>query len=151
MKSHSGILHFCICAIPSSGAPEKFRPGSCRIPSSSSQNRRAPCSSYNTLGWVSSASCPEPERLCSLTLNSFVQNKLCCALPLLSVIFLDCLFIAQGCCSHLDKSVIKPLYDHVDCYLMLLGCRERGLCINWRCVARLFPCIPHLVPEHRKW
>lgn len=61
----------------------------------------------------------------ALTLKCFVRNKLCCALALVSVIFLSCLFIAQGCCSHLDyNSVIKPLYVHVDCYLMLLGCRK---------------------------
>lgn len=121
IKSHSGILHFSTHAIPSSGAREKFGPGSSRIPTSNYQNRRAPCTFSNTLEWVSSASCPEPERLCSLTLNNFVQNKLCCALALVSVIFL---FIAQGCCSHLDKSVIKPFYVLVDCYLMLLGCRK---------------------------
>lgn len=44
---------------------EKFRPGSSRIPSSNYQNRRAPCNFQNTLEWVSSASCSEPERLCS--------------------------------------------------------------------------------------
>lgn len=75
--------------------------------------------------WVSSASCFELERLCSLTLKCFVQNKLCSAFAFVSVIFLDCLFIAQGCCSHLDyNSVIKPLYVNVDCYLMLLDCRK---------------------------
>lgn len=88
------------------------------------QNRKVPCSFCNTLEWVSPASYSEPERLCSLTLNSFVWNKSCCALALISVIFLDCIFIAQGCCSHLDTGVKKLLYVHVDCYLMLLGCRK---------------------------
>lgn len=125
MKSYSGIPHFCTHAIPSSGAHEKFRPGSSRIPTSNYQSRRAPCSFHNALEWVSSGSCSEPKRLCSLPPNNFVQNKLCCALALVSVIFLDCLFIAQGCCSRLDyNGVIKPLYVHVDSYLMLLGCRK---------------------------
>lgn len=125
IKSHWGILHFCTHAIPSSGACEKFRPGSSRIPTSSYQNRRAPCSFHNMLEWVSSGSCSELERLCSLSLNSFVHNKLCCALALVSVIFLDCLSPVQGCCSHLDySSVIEPLYVYGDCYLMLGGCRK---------------------------
>lgn len=112
IKSHSGILHICTHAIPSSGACEKFRPGSSRTSTSNYQNRRAPCTFCNTLEWVSSASCPEPERLCSLTLNSFLWNKLCCALALVSVIFP---FIAQGSCGDLDNRVIKPLYVHVGC------------------------------------
>lgn len=111
-----------------SGACEKFRPGSSRIPTGSYQNRRASHTSHNTLEWVSSASCSELERPCSLTLNSCVQNKLCCALALVSVIFLNCLSTVPVCCSHLDySSVTKPLYVHVDCYLMLLHCRK-GFC-----------------------
>lgn len=86
---------------------------------------RAPCSFHNTLEWVSSASCSEPRRLSSLPLNSFIHNNLCCALGLVSLIFLDCLFIAQECCSHVDyNGVTKPLYVYVVSYLMLWGCSK---------------------------
>lgn len=121
IKSHSGVLHFCTHAIPRSGACEKFRPGSSRSPTSNYQNGRAPCSFYNTLEWVSSASCSEPERLCSLSLKP-EQVVLCsrfriCHLPQLPLHSTEVL--------HLDyNSVVKPLYVHVDCYLMLLGCRK---------------------------
>lgn len=123
MKSYSGILHFCTHAIPSSGAHEKFRPGSSRIPTSNYQNRRAPCSFHNTLEGVSSGSCSEPKRLCSLPLNSFVQKVVLCScfglchLPRLPL-------HSTGLLSSRLQWCLKPLYVHVDSCLMLLGCRK---------------------------